>query len=30
VRENEQSGPRFVKFKPFVARVEDVKFADAA
>ncbi len=31
VRENEQSGPRFVKFKPFVAPAEDVaKFAAAA
>ena len=31
VRENERTGPRFVKFKPFVARVEDVtKFAAAA
>ena len=31
VRENEQSGPRFVKFKPFIAQAEDVaKFAAAA
>ena len=31
VRENEQSEPRFVKFKPFIAPTEDVaKFAAAA
>ena len=31
VRENERDGPRFVKFKPFIARAEDVaKFAAAA
>ncbi len=31
VRENEQSGPRFVKFKPFVVRTENVpQFAAAA
>ena len=30
VRENERTGPRFVKFKPFVAQAEDVaKFAAA-
>ena len=31
VRENERDGPRFVKFKPFVAQAEDVpQFAAAA
>ena len=31
VRENEQSGPRFAKFKPFVGQAEDVpQFAAAA
>ena len=31
VRENEHTGPRFVLFKPFVAKAEDVaKFAAAA
>ncbi len=31
VRENEQRGPRFVKFKPFIAPAEDVaEFAAAA
>ena len=31
VRENEHTGPRFVKFKPFVAQADDVtKFAAAA
>ena len=30
VRENERDGPRFVKFKPFIAPAEDVaKFAAA-
>ena len=27
VRENEQSGPRFVKFKPFIAPAEDAEEA---